>query len=115
MFIHIENSVSQYSLENGDPLITEIYIALTMQKGSFFVEPSKGLGLSEIKKSVSGIDQQIKDICLSRLAYLLTNNKVKEIDIAVAADNRSGKAKTTISVLKLDNTWKSFQVFVRVV
>ncbi len=114
-----ENGQSEMSFDKAEGIYNNIYLSLTIQRGSFFQNPDFGSRLHLLKraKNTAQTAASAKDYVLEALRWLLDTGKAEKIEVEVERDPLTDphRLKLLVTVTQADGTEVTFTEFMEVV
>lgn len=100
--------------DKADTIMNNIYLSLTIAKGSFFLDPEFGHRFNEVKKNTAGAPAQVKEYAKEALKWLLETGRAKKIEIVTERDGRE-RIKLKVEATQADGQEVIFDTFYEIV
>lgn len=105
------------TLEKAPNIFNNVYLSLTVQRGSWFQNPQFGSRLHLLKKNLPRAAALAEEYAREALQWLLDTGRATRIDIYAERDRRQdlNRLKLLVEVTQADGTTLPFEHFVEVV
>ncbi len=105
--------------QQAGSIINNIYLSLTVKRGSFFANPEFGSRLHLLKRAKNTVRTEMlaRDYCLEALQWLLDNGRATSIEVFTERDRAVdlNRLKLLVEATQADGRVVSFEKFVEVV
>lgn len=111
--LNLVEGLPQMDFPAQDSMWNNIYLSLTIQKGSFFAAPEFGSDLHLLKKNTARTEKLLQGYVKVALKWLLDTGRAKSIDIIT--QRLQTRINYEVTIIKANGVPVSFQNFVEVV
>ncbi len=117
--IAINNGRGEMTFDKADSIFNNVFLSLTIDKGSFFADPDFGSRLYLLKraKNTEQTARLARDYCREALQWLLDTGRATAVDIHTQRDRTQdlNRLKLLVEVTQADGRQVSFETFMEVV
>lgn len=105
------------TMDQADTIFNNVYLSLTVRRGSWFQNPSFGSRLYLLTKNVPRAEALAEEYAREALQWLLDTGKATRIDVRAERDRLQNvnRLKLLIEVTQADGQTLPFEHFVEVV
>lgn len=108
---------AQMTFDEAGDIFNNIYLSVTVEKGSFFHNPGFGLRRRDRLKNTEATAELIRHDYKDALQWLIDTGRAKSVDVSAERDRRQdlNRLKLLIEVVQADGRTVTFTTFKEVV
>lgn len=110
--INIHGQSAEFAFDKSDSLMSNIFLSMRIARGTFFIDPTFGSRLHEIKKITESNLRLAESYCREALQWLLTTKRLSFIQVTAWRDEEAiDRIKFYVEIKRADDSAMKYEIF----